>query len=250
MKRRFNFTERQRIVQEDVSIKLHGAADDGAATFDAELQLAGMALPPNAPVVIEAFRGRSIVTFPWGTVGNPGPPEDRRLTNMPENPQFRVKVMAADGSGALLAMANRIRPHREERHGSFVWLAESKDLGKEVWRLDFEDGNTTLMVNSAIDGIGTTVLKDGAFLGLVMPEVLRAMLVRAIVVDDADLDDDDGEWARLMGFVRSFHDDILPPAASDDGPRDRLKWIDDAVKAFTLKRFSASDSYTNALERR
>ena len=256
MKRRFNFTERHRIEQEHVTVKLNEAADGGVATFDAKLDLADITLPRDALVVIEAFRGRSIVTFPWGTVGNLRQPEDRRLTNMPGNPQFRIKVVAADGSGVLLAMANRIRPHREEHHGAFVWLEESHELGKEVWRLDFGDGNPTLMINSTVGGIGAAVQKDGAFRGLVMPEVLRAMLVRAIIVDEADLDDDEGDWAQLMRFVRNFHDAPLPFEGSGDGALGRresqefLDWINEAVKAFTQKQFPATDFYADTLEGR
>ena len=257
MIRRFNFTERQRIEQERIVIQLTEPTDGGAASLDATLDLDGKGLPPDAPVMIEAYRGRSAMRFPWGEVGAPSPPPNRRLVNMPENLSFRVKVVAADGSGALLAVSNRIKPHREEHHGALIWLTKSDDLGKEVWRLDYDNGNPTLLINSAIAGIENAVLKDGAFRGLVMPEVLRAVLIRALIVVGADPEDihpegDHGEWGEIMGFVHSFYDEPFPPADPYDDTHsigERMKWIDKAVKAFTQKEFPASEFYAGTLER-
>ena len=254
MLKRFNFTKRKRIEKERIVIELIEPSDDGATSFDAtRLDLDGKGLPPDAPVTIEAYRGRSAMRFPWGQVGALSPPAERRLVNVPDNPSFRVKVVAADGSGALLALANRVRPYRKEHHGALVWLNDRVDLGKEVWRLDFGNGNPTLQINRAIAGIGAAVQKDGAFRGLVMPEVLRAVLVRAIIIDDADPEDEEGEWTEMMGFVRSFYDEPLPPDSGDGDRREhdkeRMAWIDEAVKAFAWREFPASDFYAAAIER-
>ena len=250
MIRRFNFTKRKRIEQERVGIEMIEPTDGGPPSFHAGLDFDGLELPANAPVTIEVYRGRTALRFPWGTVGRLTPPLDRRLVNMPDNPSFRVKVVAPDGSGVLLGMANHIRPQREERHGSLVWL-DASDLGKEVWRLEFGDGNPTLLVNRDIAGIEAAVQSDAAFRGLVMPEVLRAVIVWALMVGDADPEDDDGEWGELMRFVRSFYDAPLLSAASDgDNRAARMAWADAAVAAFTQKRFRASDDYTAALGRR
>ena len=171
---------------------------------------------------------------------------------MPVNPSFRVKAVAADGSGMLLAMANRVRPHREERSGSLVWL-QGEDLGREVWRLSFAGtGAPTLLVNDNISGIGDAVRNDKAFRALVMPEVLRAMLVRALLVEDYGLDDDEGDWSELVGFVRSFHDEPLGVSESDsdeDARKERTEWIDRAVGAFTQHLFHAGDMYAGTLRR-
>lgn len=256
MNRRFNFTGRQRIEQTDIMVTLHAESNGDAATFDAELDLTGLDLPDDAQLMIEASRGASILRFPWGTVGQPIPPSDRRLMDMQNNPSFRIKVLAGDGSGVLLALANHVRPHREEHHGSLVWLDTSDDLGKEVWRLDFgNDDNPTLYLNERVSGIGKAVRNDRAFQSLVFPEVLRAMLTRAISVDGAAFDDDGEKWQPLLLFVRSFHDESLPIRGEDvDGEGDGnqggvIRWIDDAVKAFTQKNFPASDFYAETLER-
>ncbi len=249
MIRRFNFTERKRIDQQRVAVKIE-ERNDNAPAFTAELDLYGLDLPPEANVIIEAYSGRAAVRFPWGKVRALAPPLDRHLTDMPVNPSFRVKVVAPDKSGVLLAMANRVRPHREEHHGSLVWL-KGEDLGKEVWRLQFAGtGAPTLLVNENIHGIGEAVLRDGAFRGLVMPEVLRAMLTRALLVDDYSPEDDSGDWSELMVFVSGFYGEPIVPNREGDEREARMEWIDAAVAAFARHHFHASDFYTAALRQR
>lgn len=251
MIRRFNFTERKRIDQERVEIEVTEGADGGPASFNGALDFDGMELPADAPVTIEAYRGRMAMRFPWGAAGALTPPLDRRLVTIPDNPSFRVKVVAPDGSGILLAMANRIRPRKEESHGSLLWLKPSDALGKEVWRLQFGEGNPTLLINRSVPGIETAALNDDAFHALVFPEVLRAVLVRALITDDADLDDEGGDWGGWLRFARSFHNEPLLSSEGGDDDRDaRMTWIDAAVAAFTQKRFRASDVYEAALGRR
>ncbi len=251
MIRRFNFTERKRIEQERVEIALTETADGGPASFNAKINFDGMELPSDAPVTIEAYRGRMAMRFPWGAAGALTPPLDRRLVGVPDNPSFRVKVVAADGSGALLAMANRIRPRKEESNGSLLWLKPSDALGKEVWRLQFGDGNPTLLINQNVPGLDAAVRNDGAFRGLVLPEAMRAVLVRALIVDEADIEDDGGDWREWLRFARSFHDEpLLPSEDGDDDRAARMTWIDMAVAAFTQKHFRASDVYEAALGRR
>lgn len=247
MKRRFNFTERKRIDQQKVAVDIEERQDGAAPAFTAEMDLSGLDLPPNADVVIEAYSGRAALRFPWGKVSALAPPLDRRLTDMPVNPSFRVKVVAPDGSGALLAMANRVRPHREESHGSLVWL-KGEDLGKEVWRLQFAGtGAPTLLVNENIHGIGEAVRNDRAFRALVMPEVLRAMLMRALIVEGFDLDDEDGDWSELLHFVQGFHNEEVTSSEEENDRVARMEWIDRAVATFTRLHFHASDLYASTL---
>lgn len=252
MIRRFNFTGRRRIEQERVAFEVTEGTDGGPSSFDATmLNLDGMGLPADAPVTIEAYRGRMAMRFPWGAVGALTPPLDRRLVSVPDNPSFRVKVVASDGSGLLLAMANRIRPRREERRGALLWLKPSDALGKEVWRLEFGDGNPTMLINQNVSGLDAAVQSDGAFRGLVFPEAMRAVLVRALIVDDADLEDDEGDWSEWLRFARSFHDEsLLSGEDGDVGRAARMAWIDAAVAAFAQKQFRASDAYEAALGRR
>lgn len=246
--RYLNYTSRKRIRQQDVTIELQETDDGCPPTFSATLDLTELALPQDASLVITARRDRRAMRFEWGTVEQPAPAsEDLRLTDVPINPTFRV--MAHDASGKILAMADRIRPQRAAGSESLLWLKE-EDLGQEVWRLDFgEPGDRpTLLVNSNIEGISADMRRDDALRGLVMPEVLRAILTRALIVDDAAPDDDEGEWADWLGFANNFYSAAYPTAdASGQRSKSEISaWIDGAVDAFTRQRFHASERYAKA----
>ena len=246
MIRQFNYTRRKRIEQQQAAIALHETDDGNAPTFSATLELDDLRLPDDARLVIAAMDGRAAMRFDWGTAGAPTPPADCRLTEVPVNPTFRV--MALDAGHKILALANSIRPKRAAGRESLLWLQED-DLGQEVWRLDFsQPGHPTLLVNRGISGIGAAVRQDDNLRGLVLPEALRSILARALIVEDAVPDDSEGDWAGWLGFVGSFYsaDYPLPNA---DGQRDKNEisaWIEDAVAAFAQERFPASELYAKA----
>ena len=242
MIRRLNYTQRKRIQQQRISIELHETDADSPLTFSAELNLDGMGLPPDALVVVIANRDRVSMRFDWGTVESPSPPRDCRLTEIASNPSFRVMVLAPDGSGRLLALADRVKPKRGSTSSSLLWLQE-EDLGKEVWRLDFADGNPTMLVNKNIPGISAAVREDDTFRALVIPEALRAILTRALIVEEYDIEDDEGSWSEWIGFIRNFYDEEFPTTSDDGDDTTRAEWIEGAVKAFTAQRFHASDQY-------
>ena len=242
MIRRFNYTQRKRIDQRRIGIELLEMDDDTPMSFSAELDLEGMGLPSDALVVIIANRDRSAMRFDWGTVESPTPPQDCSLTEISSNPIFRVMVLASDGSGRLLALADRIKPKRGTVQESLLWLQE-EDLGKEVWRMDYADGNPTMLVNRNIPGISAAVREDDAFRALVIPEALRAILTHALIVEDYDIEDDEGSWSEWIGFVRNFNKEEFPSTSDDGDPTEKMDWIGKTVEAFTEQRFHASDQY-------
>ena len=204
MIRRLNYTHRKRIQQHRISIELHETDDDSLFTFTADLNLQGMGLPSDALVVIIANRGNVAIRFDWGTVAKLSPPQDCRLIGIASNPSFRVMALAPDGSGRLLALAERVKPKRGSTSSSLLWLQE-EDLGKEVWRLDFADDNPTMLVNKNIPGISVAVREDDTFRALVIPEVLRAILTRALIVEEcAVVDGVNGLVSSETSIMRSF----------------------------------------------
>ncbi len=245
--RRFNFTGRKRIGQHNVTIELHETGDGNPPTFSATLNLAELRLPEDAKVIIAANKGWGGMRFDWGMVGSPTPPADRSLTEVPVNPYFRVTVL--DDSGKILALANSISPKRAAGRESLLWL-EEVDLVQEVWRLDFgEPGeNPTLQVNKNISGISATMRQDDALRGVVLPEVLRAILTRALIVEDFDWDDDDGEGlTNWVKFTKRFHSADYPETGENGHDKGEVaRFIDDAVKTFTKERFHASELYAKS----
>lgn len=246
MIRQFNYTQRKRIEQQQVSIELHEMDDGNPLTFSANLDLDDLRLPGDARLVIVAMDGRAAMRFDWGTAGAPTQPADRRLTEVPVNPTFRV--MALDADQKILALANSIRPKRVAGRESLLWLQED-DLAQEVWRLDFsQPGHPILLVNRSIANISAAMRQGDDLRGPVLPEALRSILTHALIVENEVPDNGEGDWSSWMGFVDGFYPADYPDKNAD-GLRDKAEisaWIDGAVAAFAQERFPASDLYAKA----
>ena len=128
------------------------------------------------------------------------------------------------------------------------------DLGEEVWRLDFGEGEPpTLEVNRAVEGITDIVAHDSAFRSLVMPDIFRAILHRAILVDRIDPDDSEpNAWSDWIELAKHHASDAEIPSltdTADDQQRiDALEWVDTAVRSFAAQSgFSAATTYAAAV---
>lgn len=258
--RRLNFTQRRNISQQMAVITLHRPEDNSQApTFDLELDLSSLELPPDTVIRVEAWRNRSSMRFDWGTVGCPAPPLDRRLHDVPSPPRFRVMALAPDGSGRLLALGDKFTPRWHNERSSLLEV-EFTELGMEVWRLKFDEngGSPVLEVNKDIENINYAVRHDDAFRSLVLPEVLRAILTRALIADDDHPDDDHpddvdegGNWTPWLSYIKDFYREEFPRASSgnDKNVTDISGWIDGAVAAFTDQRFRAKSFYEGVQRR-
>ena len=95
--------------------------------------------------------------------------------------------------------------------------------------------------------------KDEGFRSLVLPEVLRAILTRALLVEGENPDDvDEGNnWHPWIRCVRDFYRDEFPQMSDDPYLRRAAiaAWIDEAVAAFTAKRFRAKSFYEGVLRK-
>ena len=250
MIKRINRTGRKRIQKDHVDLKLR-TVDDDAPIIDLALDLDSYGFPGSASVRVEAWRGHAVQSWPYGAVGNLQPPseESRRLIDVPPGARFRVFVVAADGSGRLLGHATNLRP--ELPLDSLLPL-EERDLGEEVWRVDFddEDGCPVLLVNGNVPGISGIVRHDPTLRSLVMPEVFRAILTRMVLIDKADPEDTDGPWAEWFAVVRRDHPatppHLLGGAVDASEASDAQGWIDAVVGAFAEKRLSAATAYGRA----
>lgn len=251
---RINRTGRKRIHKQDVDLSLRASKSGEAPVFDLELQLADYGFPGDARVRVEAWRTNASQHWDFGTVLQFAPPPDaeRTLTEVPASARFRVFVVAADGSGKLLGHAPNLKPVQPLR--SRLPLEESDLLGDQVWRVDFdgEDGNPVLLVNGTIAGISDIVRRDPAFRALVMPEVLRAILTRMVLIDHADPQDADGPWADWFEIARRYLPDKEPPlpptspVQSTDNDRAR-EWVDEVVGSMAANPLNAANAYREAL---
>jgi len=230
---RLNFTGRRRIAQDHVKISVW--SDNGQYVFSARLELESYGFPATAAVIVEAYRQLELSRFEFGTVTRAIPPSNCRLAEFGslDGVRFRVKVVSNDiPTGRLLAVADRISPTDEaldsQRRIPLITV-KGHDLGREIWKVDFAD-EPILLINYRMANKHVLV-RSPMFQSLVLPEVLRAILTRILLIDQFRYFEDEDDWAaRWLRFASSF-----PGAGSvpeDADPEMDMEWIDTAVSAF------------------
>lgn len=244
MIRRFNYTGRRSISRSDVRVRLRDLTS--TPSFDVDLHLNRYEFPPDGRLVVEAYRQNSLMTFPWGTVRDPHPPEDRQLMSFssPDAILFRLRIVESGGvASRLLAEVDQLRPispdERDSNRESLLPL-KAEDLGEELWRLDFHD-RPLLLINLRVVDHKSFALSP-QFRAFVYPAVLREILTWVLRVEDAEFDpDDESDWRALwVKFAEQL------PGISDrptDGSEVEA-WIEEAVGAFARQHrlFTQIDS--------
>lgn len=235
MIRRFNYTRRKSIPAGHVAIRLlHAGTPD--MSFDADVRLATLGLPPEAAVFVEAYYKASYMRFPFGTVGYILQPNDRMLSEIDRGTTvlFRVKVVGTTAtSGRILAeldgiVASEAEPTAAGRHS--LLPVNYKDLGQQVWRLELGSDRPVLELNSTINGIRDLATRDGRFLGLVFPAIVRQILTQVLLVLDHDDPDDPSDWRSLwLRFTARYHPEGPPRGGSPDS---KQEWIEEAVASY------------------
>ncbi len=254
MIKRVNFTGRRRIPRNRVDIEVY---DGQPRTFDAKIDLDGISLLPRAAVYLEAMCAGSnvIERFGFGEVGAIVPPKDPRLLELEgENVFFALKVVdSTERSGRILGIAEHIRPQRAGKQTAAgrrgILPVEPKDLGQQLWKLEFTEHDVFLYVNKDVPGLVDRVRSDPLFYAAVYPEVVRQVLARAIR-ENADIEEDDDRWPILwLRFGKNLHPTREAPPSSDASEEDQEEWVDEVVDAFceshTLRDKFASASAGN-----
>ncbi len=251
---RLNFTGRRKISKNHVTISVTGIG--GIETFSAEMQLGSYGFPETAAVIVEAYRQLELVRFEFGTVGNLAPPSSCRLSEFGTlaGLRFRVKVVSTEEPrGRLLAVADKITPRNQHQQSLArvpLLAVRSQDLGREVWRLDFND-EPLLLVNPRVIP-KKQLVESVEFQTLVLPEILRSILNRILLVEKIRAADDSDDWtSRWLRFAGSMPGVGILPETND--PEADLDWINAAISSFCRwrnvdKQFAAFWSGRNPTE--
>jgi hypothetical protein len=237
MIKRVNFTGRRRIPRDRVQIEV---LDGRPRRFNALINLDDISLLPHAAVFLEAMCAGSTVIerFPCGEVGDLQVIRDRPLDEIEgENVFFTLKVIdRTERFGRILGIAENIRPERSGKQTAAgrrgILPIEPKDLGEEIWRLEFREHDVFLLVNDKILGLVDRARTDPLFYSVVYPEVVRCILAKAIE-ENVEIDEDEDRWPVLwQRFGKDLHPDRSDPPKSDDVEEEKDDWIEDVVKAF------------------
>jgi hypothetical protein len=240
--RKLNYTNRQRLKREHVSVSIHHPIEADPPVMTASIDLTSYSLPPDAHVLVEAYRHTAWQRFDYGTVGNLRGPEDRILRDFgaAEGVQFRVKIVEPIAHGAtaarILAHEDGIMPNKDGPRPSLLPLDPDPSLREEVWRLDIDEKDGPLVrVSTHLVRDRHALARSPAILTLALPEILRRILTWALdegLPGDDDWDTPRGRWVRFgCGLLGQSE----PPQELDDrdeGADAKDQWINDVVTRF------------------
>jgi len=205
------------------------------ARLIASFSLAPYDFPATARVVVEAQAGWTVQRFEFGAIGDVRAPRDTRLSEFSSlaGLMFRLKIVGTDDSeGRLLGEADRLRPSAsiaEASQRSFI-VVRSEDLGQVVWRVDIDEGQPLLLVNSRL-GDHHEFLRRKEVMGLVLPAVLQQVLVAAI--ETGQDEDDPSAWeTQAIRFGERLTATTVPPSEDEESIEE---WVEAVVAEFSRK---------------
>ena len=257
MKRRINFTQRKKIPQKNINITLIRENED-IKSFNAIINLQGLALPFDAKVFIEAYYRTDRKRFDFGTVSNIVEPQNTDLSDLGnlENLSFRIKVVDTTTKyGLILAEADKINPHKEdgeeEKIQSILATEFNCDLGHQIWRINFLS-SPILELNKNIPNIRSLAKSDPAFFFYVYPQVIKEVLTYMFFIESFDPDESAEEWfINWFEFAKNIYQESVPKKLNPSDPDSRLEileWIDKVVFEFSLLEQKKWEKFEKLLE--
>ncbi|MBM81265.1 MAG: hypothetical protein CMJ78_11825 [Planctomycetaceae bacterium] len=237
MIKRVNFTGRRRIPRDRIDIEFF---DTSPRSFTISIDFDDLDLPEDATVVLEATSAGStaIQRFELGLVPLVVQGGRHELTEIVgANVFFTVKVVdAADRFGRILRLAENVRPHRagddSERGRSGILPVECKDLGQELWKLEFGEQHVALLLNKNIPSLVDDLRSNPVVYALIYPEIVRRVLLEAID-ENVDFEEDDDRWAiKWLRFGRDLHPNRDRAPDAQDGNELIHEWVEEIVTSF------------------
>lgn len=258
MKRRLNYTQRQKIQAKNIHIVLL-RENEVIKSFDASINLQGLELPFDAKVFVEVYYRTDRKRFDFGTVSNIVQPESTDISELGnlENLNFRIKVVDLSTKyGLILAEADKIKPHSEkgdeEQMLSILATEFNCDLGKQIWRMNFTNSPPILELNKNIPNIRSLAKSNPMFFFFVYPQVIREVLTQMFLVEQFDPEETTEDWQlHWFEFAKKIYPEDTPARLSVNDPdsrREIVDWIDKVVDEFSSGENKKWDTFTKLIE--
>jgi len=238
--KRIKFLQRRKILQEDIRITLeqHGPARRVAV----ELKLESYGFPPSSVVWVEAKTLLQTVRLKLGTAGGPLTRSPKDISQLKsERITFNLLVLDPE-SARKLGSAETVRPvsgdKPQDDAPSLLPVDLADDTGGLVWKVVYEaddgeghcDAPVLVFSREAAEGTAAGFVQDAAVRSMVMPEAMREILFKVLVLDEDEFDQDSGGWRD--GWLRlgaSLAAEDPPLRRSEAFRAEAVEWIDRAV---------------------
>lgn len=250
----FNYTERLRIYQKDVSVRVQELAD-GAKEVQMRADLSSYDFPFDAQARVTANTSSSSWVLFEGRVRDLLTPRRNRVIDVEDwhSVQFRLRVSEM-GSGKLLGTTARFKLDAVDEDSSGLLTVGKGQTGELPYKLELSwHSSPTLVISSALWDERHQLRENVIFRSIMLPDVLRQVLRFAVV--DAGMYEDGtsesnwfGDWLEWMDSFEGLEgfSDSLQDLGEDTEAQ--LAWIEDAISAFASSPVNQFvDKLTNSL---
>lgn len=257
----YNYTEKQRLYQTDVTLSLRWEENDKSPYFDASFHL-DYDFPPNSRVYIEATKRQTLayMRFDFGTVSNlyekpkyKGETYDRLdLFSEGNMPEFKLKIVDHDNFvGRILGDSANIpfidmNNKKKSNDGVGLLTYDEEDLGEVVWKIKYPDQSNEMPILTMNSNIPRAKLMfDQAWAyPMSFHSIIKDILTYIVIVEGNELDSSGQQWysywLRFMSEKIVMRDLPMKVDDSDESKEERMEWIDDCVAEFCNEKKYAS----------
>jgi hypothetical protein len=243
MKRRFNYTGREKLTRDVVKIstnKLDGKTKSISVSFD----LNEIKYPSDTKIYLDAYHKTDRKRFDFGKISQRVYPDDLTIDELSytDNLMFRLLLIDESGEhGKIIAHADRIRAD-EAADKKPILPVRFDDLGQQIWKLEFtgDEGGPILCVNSNIPAVEYIVKSDSVFFMFVFPAAIREILTHMIFIDKVENQEDPlvaWHYDWLMYSMTILPNESIPKLEPDEREDENIiDWIDKVVEEFCNSR--------------
>jgi hypothetical protein len=238
--KRIKFLQRKKILQDHIRIALE--QNGPVRRFRVELKLEPYGFPSTAIVWLEAKTLLQTLRFKIGTVGGPLSQAPKDISQLKsERVTFNILVLDPQ-SARKLGSAETVRPVSgdglQDGAPSLLPVDLADDTSGLVWRIVYSDDDgeghcdapVLIFSRDAADGSAAGFVQDVAVRAMIMPEAMREVLFKVLVVDSSELESDSSGWRDAwLRLGASLAGEEPPLPESDQFKSEAAEWIDRAV---------------------
>lgn len=254
MKRRFNYTGREKLNRDAVKISIN-KTNGKPKSITAKLNLNEIKYPGDTKIYLDAYHRTDRKRFDFGKLSQPVIPHDLTIDELAytDNLMFRLMLIDESGEqGKIIAHADRIRAD-EEAEKKPILPVKFDDLGQQIWRLEFtgEEGGPILCLNNKIPALENLVKTDSIFFMYVFPAAIREILIHMIFIDTVENPDEPAlnwhsDWLKFSKMI--LPNEPFPDLDPDKFDKDEIvKWIDQVIEEFCNSRRQEWESVKSKL---
>ncbi len=239
MKRRFNYTGREKINKDAIKISIN-RINGKPKSITTRLNLNETKYPGDTRIYLDAYHRTDRKRFDFGKISQQMIPEDLTIDELAytDNLMFRLMLIDESGEhGKILAHADRIRAD-EEAYKKPILPVRFDDLDQQIWKLEFtgEEGGPILCINNKIPALENLVKTDPVFFMYVFPAAIREIITHMIFIDSVENPDEPpvtwhSDWIKFSKMI--LPNEPIPDLAPDEVDKEEVtKWIDRVVEEF------------------